>query len=86
MMIQRAATTLARLYETRSEMILKSDDVEMMRECVQSAAWMGMPADHFRRKVIEYSQTIVSGNAIGTDIEWHALDRLFQELVDIKPR
>ena len=85
-MVQRAATTLVRLYETRSETILKSDDVEMIKECVQSAGWMGMPPDQFRRTVLNYSQTILSTNEIRNDAGWHALDSFFQRIVDIMSR
>jgi hypothetical protein len=85
-MVQRAAVTLVRLYETRSETVLKSDDVEMMRECVRSAAWMGMPSDQFRRTVIDSSQTILNTNEIRNDAGWHTLDSFFQRIIDTIPR
>jgi hypothetical protein len=84
-MVQRAAATLVRLYETRSETILKSHDVEMLRECVRSAAWMGMPSDQFRRGVIDCSQILLNNNEIRNEAGSHALDSFFQRIVDTTP-
>jgi hypothetical protein len=85
-MVQRAATTLIRLYETRSEMVLKFDDAETIRDCVQSAAWMGMPAGQFRRMVLEHSQAILSRKEVEVDADWRALDSFFQHIIEIQPR
>jgi len=83
--VERAAPTLVRLYIIRSEMILRFDDAEAIRECVQSAAWMGMPPGQFRRKVVEHSQATLSRKEADVDTDWHALDSFFQRIVDIQP-
>ena len=78
-MIQRAGQTLANLHATRSEAVLKIEDVETIRECEQSARWMGMTLKDFRWQVvvkigIEYRLDITS--------EWHQLHELLRKTLD----
>jgi hypothetical protein len=60
-MVNRAAATLARLYASRSETVLRADDVESIREAEQLAGWMGMPLQEFRRQVVERAMVSMSG-------------------------
>lgn len=60
-MIHGAAATLARLYTSRSETVLRADDVESVRESEQLAGWMGMPSQEFRRHVVERAAISILG-------------------------
>ena len=60
-MVHGAAATLARVYASRFETILKADDVESVRECEQLAGWMGMSSQEFRRRAVEHAAISILG-------------------------
>jgi hypothetical protein len=60
-MVHGAAATLARVYASRSETILKAHDVESVRECEQLAGWMGMSSQEFRRRAVEHAAISILG-------------------------
>jgi hypothetical protein len=53
-MIRSAAATLIRLCTDQREKVLRAEDVESIRECEQSAGWMGLSSSEFRRRVVEH--------------------------------
>jgi hypothetical protein len=55
-MIRRAAETLAAIHAARNETILKSKEVEVIREAEHTAGWSGLSRDDFRRQIVNYAQ------------------------------
>jgi len=88
MVVQRAATTIAKLHPIRNETVLKFEDVETIRECWQSAGWMGVPSNEFRRQVIDYALFNILKIDNGDEItpEWHELYDLVQKMLGFEPK